>query len=122
VQGPESFLTQLGIELPGYMDSARPAIMDANYRISIGYESFIFSDSANLKKFESNLTKYCGVLTDPVTLKRFKPKRKSPKFTHNQRLFIFASDSTRQVFEKMPDMYYLPNFEMRPRETVKTPD
>ena len=96
-------------------------MVDNMHRTSIGYETFFLSDEDAKRRFDGNVTKYCGILTDPVTKHRFRPHRESPRTLHGDRRYFFASDSTREIFAMMPEMYADPAYMMLPKaeETAK---
>ena len=118
MQDPEIFLSDLGIRLSCAVDPSKPALVDAAHRISVGYESYFFSDSAAMQIFRDHLVEYCGTLTDPVTRARFLPDKNSPVATLNDRMYVFASDSSRQAFDMMPETYAWPTHQMIPRDTA----
>jgi len=105
--------------LPCWFNLTRPAVLDAEHRTTIGYESFFFSDSTSKARFDSDITSYCGVLTDPVTKQRFRPDHINPKMVYNQQVYFFATQANLQKFEGMPDMYALPHFEMLPKDSTQ---
>ncbi len=113
MQDPETYLKALEIELAGYLDSTRPALLDSLRRTFVNYEAFFFSDAEHKSTFDESITRYCGRITDPVTLKQFVPSEESPYMSYLNREFFFVSDSTLDVFQSMPDMYALPDYEMR---------
>jgi hypothetical protein len=120
VQNPEVFLNQLGLNLACAMDPSRPAVLDSAHRAFIGFESYFFADRAAMEEFSADPLRYCGVLTDPVTLKRFRPRPESPTSIYHDRTYVFLSDSTRQIFDMMSDMYAHPNFKMLPKDSTGT--
>ena len=117
--GPEFFFNQLSISLSGFTDPARPALLDADHRVTIGYETFFFADSAGKASFKAGLPKSCGILTDPITKERFNPKGDSPSLTYNDRVYYFSTEANREKFNKMPDMYDLPYYDMLPKDTTQ---
>jgi hypothetical protein len=66
--------------------------------------------------FDRSPERYCGPLTDPVSLRHFNPKPESPRLVHNDRLYIFATDSTRYAFATMPGMFQYPEHKMLPAD------
>ena len=120
MQDPEIFLAELGLSVNCAVDSGRPAIITAAHRVSIGYESIFISDSAAMREFQADLTTYCGVLTDPVTLARFRPDQNSPRSPYLDRVYLFASDSSKLAFDMMPDNYAWPQHHMIPMDSAKT--
>ena len=119
MQDPEIFLNELGTELNCCVDNSRPAVIDAAYRVSLGYETYFFADSTNLNAFLEKPYRYCGRLTDPITKKRFAPTVDSPTAEYHGHTYVFASASTHSMFESMPDMYYLPNYTMLPKDSTE---
>lgn len=103
------------------MSPERNAILDSAHRTFIGYESYFFSDLDAKARFDQSPEKYSGPLTDPVSLRHFNPKPESPRLIHNDRLYIFATDSTHDVFAVMPGMYQYPEHKMLPVDSTATP-
>ncbi len=97
------------------MDPDAEAILDVGHRTCVGYETFFFASEAAKSKFDSAITKYCGILTDPVTKTRFRPTERSPRSRHNERIYLFAADSSKASFDMMPEMYALPGYTMLPK-------
>lgn len=119
MQDPEVFLNDLGLTIPCVVDPSRTAVIDAALRTSIGFETFFFSDSAAMREFSTEISRYCGTLTDPVSLVRFHPDSDAPRSTLRERLYLFSSDSTKQVFDMMPDNYAWPQHHMIPDDSTK---
>ncbi len=88
--------------------------------VMLGFESFFFADSANISIFLDDIPRYSGGITDPVSKERFLPNINSPKSEFMGSTFIFASELTHGAFDKMPSMYYLPNYKMLPKDTTET--
>ena len=95
-------------------------MIDSDHRVSIGYETFFFADSGNLREFLADPYQYCGKLTDPVSKARFVPDEESPTAEYKGHTYVFASASTYSMFEAMPDMHYLPNYTMMPKDSTDT--
>lgn len=105
MKGPEPFLKAQAIDVRDAIDPSRPAVLDSTRRVFIGHDLFFFADAASRVTFEKNPLRWTKRLTDPVTLKRFRPTARSARFTHRGRRYWFASDSTRMVFRAMPDSF-----------------
>ena len=105
VQDPDRYLRALGITPPDLFHKGKPATVDSSLRYRIGFEIYYFSSRADMDQFKKDPLRYCGVLTDPVSMARFRPTAASPRTTHNQRLYYFAADSTRDVFLKNPSLH-----------------
>jgi len=114
VQDPETFLSQLGIELACAVDPEQAAVIDREHRIGIGYETFFVSSEEARERFETDPGLW-GWLTDPVSKELFRPTRSSPRFTFENRLYVFADAANRTTFEQMPDMYAYPAHGMLPK-------
>ncbi len=107
MKGPEPYLKSLAIDVRDAIDPRRPAIVDSTRRVFIGHDLFYFADAASQARFDQDPLRWCKRLTDPVTLKRFKPTAASPHLRHMGRLYWFASDSTRMAFRAAPDSFAL---------------
>lgn len=94
------------------MSPDRAAIVDAGHRIILNWEVFYFSSDDLKAKFEKAPTRYCGLLTDPVTTMRFQPDPHSPHVEYGGRLYFFSSDSTASVFRSTPEELANPNYAM----------
>lgn len=115
MQDPQRYLNELDLKFSCAMDESRPAVLDSAHFVGLGWDNFFFGDSQARERFLENPTRWCGPLIDPVSRERFQPNRRSPRLEVEGRLFLFAGDSTRQLFQDMPEMYQLPNFEMARR-------
>jgi len=107
VKGPEPYLKIQAIDVRDAIDPHRPAEVDSTRRVFIGHDLFYFADAASQARFEKQPLRWCKRLTDPVTLKRFKPTARSPHLTHMGRRYWFASDSTLMAFQAAPDSFSL---------------
>ena len=101
------YLQALNIGVHDLLHPDRPAKLDPAFRTLVNYEVFFFSDGDSKRKFEKNPTAYCGWLTDPVTQKRFQPKKSSPRWTYAERRYYFSSDTTLAAFKAHPDSFAL---------------
>lgn len=99
MQGPEKYLSEMGVSIPCAVNPSRPAILDVAHRAFVNYEVYFFSDEPSMAKFIAEPYKYTGKVTDPVTRERFVPSAGSPKRSFDGRLFYFASDQTAATFD-----------------------
>lgn len=118
MQDPELYIQQLGLNISCAMSSERNAVLDSVHRTSIGYETYFFADLDAKARFDQSPEEFCGPLTDPVSLRHFNPKPNSPRLIHDERLYIFATDSTKDVFAMMPGMYQYPEHKMLPEDST----
>jgi YHS domain-containing protein len=115
VQDPGFYLNQLGVSVPSLFDSATPAVLDSRFASFVDFEAFYFASAGEKQRFDRDIVKHCGIVTDPVSKERFRPTEQSPRMVYNDRTYLFASDSTHATFAMMPDMYWLPNYSMYPK-------
>ncbi len=108
MQGPEIWLTQLGIELNCAVDPAQPAILDADHRIFVNYETYYVSSLAARDEFRHEPWRYAGIVTDPISRERFQPTEASPRTQCAGREFIFTSQRNAARFQAAPDQYATP--------------
>lgn len=113
MQDPEVYLKARGIELASWIDEKRPAVLDASHRARVNHELFFFADEVELKRFKKNPLKHCGVVTDPVNRKRFRPTPSSPRLEYQEQPFYFESEATLEQFAAMPDSFATPRFKMK---------
>ena len=119
MQDPARYINELGVDLSCCVDPLRSAVVDSNYLVMLGFESFFFADSANISIFLDDIPRYSGGITDPVSKERFLPNKNSPRSEFMGSTFIFASELTQGTFKEMPSMYYLPNYKMLPKDSTE---
>jgi YHS domain-containing protein len=98
-------LKALGIEVRDVVPPRRAARVDSSMRVAVGHDLFYFADAAARARFVKDPLRYCRRLTDPVTLRRFRPTRRSPKLEYQGRSYWFAGDSTFAAFQATPDSF-----------------
>ena len=119
MQDPEAFLNALDIGVPGAVDGSLPAAIDNEHKRYINWEVFFFADTSLRDRFDDDPLRYCGLVTDPVIKVRFAPDEGSPSYDYGGRTYFFTTDSTRSVFESMPDSLANPNPKMMPKKSQK---
>ena len=115
VQGPHTFLNELGIALPALDNEDEIAILASDHHSRVNWESYFFSCRDEKARFDVRPLAFCGLLTDPVTRDRFQPGPSSPRYVYEGTPFFFSSDSTLAVFASMADSLSVPMHRMRPR-------
>ena len=95
----------LGIEVPCLVNPHHTAVVDSSMRLVIGHDLFYFAGRRERERFLKDPLRYCRRLTDPVTLRRFEPRRTSPKLEYHGRTYYFAADSTFAMFRAAPDSF-----------------
>lgn len=115
MQGPEVWLTQLGIELACVVDPPAPARLDAEHRVFVNLETYYLSQPAAVTAFRQTPWEFSGPLTDPVSRARFVPTADSPRRERGDRTFFFESDATLAEFDADPAAYEVPMIGMVPK-------
>ena len=95
----------LGIDVRDHLTPRRPAKLDSTLRVFVGHDIFYFADGASRSSFLKEPLRYCRRLTDPVTLRRFRPTARSPRLDYRGRPYWFANDSTFTAFRATPDSF-----------------
>ncbi|MBI1799962.1 MAG: hypothetical protein HYR73_09810 [Candidatus Eisenbacteria bacterium] len=105
MKGPEPLLKNLGLTFHDPVRANREARLDSSYRAWIGYDAFYFASHDSREHFLRDPLRYCGALTDPVTLARFRPGAQSPSLDYGGRRYFFAAESTRASFADHPERW-----------------
>jgi len=87
------------------VDPRRVASYDPKLRVFLNQEAYFFAGMDTEKRFLSDPLRYSGPLTDPVSQKRFKPTRYSPKTHYKDHTFYFESSLTERQFAVSPQNY-----------------
>jgi YHS domain-containing protein len=95
----------LGIQVPSVVSPSRTAVLDSTTRLFIGQDVFFFTGHRERARFVADPLRYCRRLTDPVTLRRFAPRRSSPSLKYRGRTYYFSADSTLAAFKAAPDSF-----------------
>ena len=98
-QDPEPYLRNQKIEVACMVYTKRKARIDTSLRRRIGHDLFYFSTAQAMRVFDRDPLKYVKALSDPVTEDRFKVTHASPHETYRDRVYYFASDANRVIFD-----------------------
>lgn len=112
MQDVPTFVRQLGLTFRDYLDERFEAVLDAEHCVRLNYEAFLFGDAWSRERFLADPTDFCGLLTDPVSKRRFRPARGAGGTQHEGVSWYFESDATRAAFEAEPGRYRLPGWKM----------
>jgi len=121
VKDPARYLNELGITVPGAVDSTRTAVMDADHAIRINYETYFVADLDAKRLFLEDPLRYCGAVTDPVSKDRFRPTRSSPRFEYDGVPYYFLDTAHLARFAAAPDSFTAPSFLMSGGHAVYGP-
>ena len=105
VTDPPKFLNEESLKVNCIVNPTRPAVIDSTHMAAINWEYYFFSDQAAKDAFLKSPLKYVGLLTDPVSGKRFRPGRLSPKLVDGGRTYYFSSLFTYLSYRKSPKEY-----------------
>ncbi len=114
VQDVPASLARKGMTWACYMDPSRPAALDPALAVRVNHETYLFADSAARERFREDVVRYCGLLTDPVSKRRFRPTQDSPGATDPETDvdYWFEDEETRDAFVADPAAYRLPGWRM----------
>jgi len=116
VKDPQTYLVSRGIKLSSFFDVSRPAKIDSLHQQRVNWEYYFFADEAERARFAKAPVQHCGLVTDPVSRKRFQPKSKSPQAQHEGTPFYFESEANLKLFAATPD-----SFEVPPKRRMSPP-
>lgn len=115
------------LQLTGFLNTHLPARLDLFVRLN--YEAFFFADESAIEGFLADPLPACGLLTDPVSKRRFRPSPGSEPVAFEGVDFYFESELTRERFRENPAAYFLPGWKMEKKdgtaeegEEPETPD
>jgi YHS domain-containing protein len=113
VQDPEIWLNELGVTVACPVRTDRDAVLAADHRIFVNWETYYVSSAEALADFLESPHEFTGKLTDPVTRMRFEPGGRSPRQDHAGRIFYFGSRESAATFAARPDSFATPVITMR---------
>lgn len=112
MQDVPAFVVKKGLTFDDYLDARKPAVLDAEHCVRLNWEAYFFGDLWEKERFLADPTVYCGLLTDPISRRRFRPTKDSPRFQHERVTYYFESESNRALFERDPEQFRLPGWKM----------
>lgn len=112
MQDVPAFLLERGIALADYLDARKPAVIDAEHCVRLNWEAFFFGDLWERERFLADPVTFCGLLTDPISRRRFRPTADSPQSEHEHVTYYFETEANRTLFESDPPAFRLPGWKM----------
>lgn len=112
MQDVPTFVRAAGLVFDDYLDGRRPAVIDAAHCVRLNWEAYFFADGWELERFRSDPLLYCGLVTDPISRRRFRPRADSPRASHEGVAYYFESEDHRVAFEEAPERHRLPGWKM----------
>jgi YHS domain-containing protein len=116
VKDPEVYLNDLGIHLNGAVSDDHPAVIDTAHKRYVNWEVYFMANDDAVRAFDADPLRYCGLVTDPVSKKRFRPDENSPKTVYNDRIYYFESAANLEAFNNMPEGLANPALKMVPKD------
>ena len=114
MQDPQIQLKELGVTLSDPIDPSREAVLDADHRSFVNWETYFFADLDTKRRFDADPLRWCGILTDPVTRHRFRPGGRAPRSDFDGRVYFFYDEAGKKAFDAQPETYARANFDMVP--------
>ena len=118
VQDMPDFLAKKELEIPCLFEPHRNSLLTREFFTRINYEGYLFCRAEERARFVADPIPYCGLLTDPVSKRRFRPGLNSPSAVHEDVHYFFEGEVTARLFAKAPGDYRLPGYKMQPRAGV----
>lgn len=112
MQDVPEFVRQKGLVLRDFLDQREEAIIDKEFCVRLNYEAYFFGNLWSRERFLSDPILYCGLLTDPVTRRRFRPRADSPRRRFEEVTYYFESEISSTQFDEGPEAYQLPSWTM----------
>jgi YHS domain-containing protein len=112
VQDVPGAVRRKGLSFQDYFDPRLPAVLDDGHCVRLNYEAWFFADAAGRERFLANPLASCGLLTDPVSKLRFRPRADAASARHGEVTYYFESEEHRLLFEQDPERYRLPRWAM----------
>jgi YHS domain-containing protein len=102
---PERYLKAQGVGFDCPVKPGHRARIEPEFRAYVNHEVFYFCDADALARFRKDPTRYCGLVTDPVSKARFHPTSRSPRFDYRGRPYFFVDRLTFRTFVAIPDSF-----------------
>ncbi|HEX7878420.1 MAG TPA: hypothetical protein VF720_03370 [Candidatus Eisenbacteria bacterium] len=99
------YLKARGIDVRDYFDPDIVAVLDMEHRSAVNYELYFFGNSQSKARFDKDILKHCGVVTDPIIRTRFRPSHLSPHEDYMGRRYYFLTHGTQAEFAAHPDSF-----------------
>ena len=112
MQDVPGYLRRKELTFACYLDPLEAAVIDEQHAMRVNYETYLFATNAARETFRADVVRYCGLVTDPVTKRRFRPGEASPSYEHQGVLYYFEGLDEYEAFVARPDDYRLPGYVM----------
>ena len=114
VQDVPAAVRRRGLSFSDFLDPRRPAVLDEDHCVRLNHEAWFFADTESRDRFLAEPLRWCGLLTDPVTKRRFRPSASSASVEYAGVTYWFEMACDVAVFEADPEMYRLFRWVMEP--------
>ena len=112
MQDVAGFLQRRELSFQGYFDPTRPAVIDGEHLARVNYESYLFADESGRSRFLEDPVLYCGLVTDPVSKRRFRPRDDAPRIELEGVLYLFESEGNLDRFCRDTEAHVRPGHTM----------
>lgn len=114
MQDAPGYLRRKELTFACYLDPTKSAVIDDDHVVRLNYETYLFATSHARQLFLDDVVRFCGLVTDPVTKRRFRPGDASPRARHEKVVYLFESADSYERFLMEPEAYRLPGSVMAP--------
>jgi YHS domain-containing protein len=104
-EDPNQYIEARKVEVPCAVHPEKAAKLRPEWTARLNWEVFMFSSAKARKEFDREPLRYCGLLTDPVSQRRFQPTTASPTHTFADRRYYFETRDTHAAFTAKPDSF-----------------
>jgi YHS domain-containing protein len=112
VQDVPALARRRGLSFKDYLDERWTAVLDDAHCVRLNWEAYFFAEKGTRERFLADPLAYCGLLTDPVSRRRFRPRRDAPSAVFAGVTYYFESDEQRARFAATPESFRLPGWRM----------
>ena len=110
-----------GLSFADFLDPRRAAVLDDEHCVRLNHEAWFFADAESRDRFAEDPLRWCGLLTDPVTKRRFRPCSNSASLRYDGVTYWFEEASDAEIFEADPEMYRFFRWVMEPEGPAAAP-
>ena len=105
MQGPEPYLEELGVELPGAVNGNASAVLEPSHRVVVNGQLYWASSPSQTAVLRASPHLYSGPVRDPVSGRWFSPRSSSTRREVGGQVLYFASPANAEEFDREPERY-----------------
>lgn len=111
MQDVPAYAARAGLSFRCYYDDS-PARLEPATTLRVNYEGFVFCSGACRERFEAAIARDCGLLTDPVSRRRFHPRPGARPWVHAGVPWYFERTANEVAFRARPERWEKPGWRM----------